>query len=395
MNPGDTAMVEAGQYDERVVMTKSGQLGKPISFNAERDGFVRIQGFQIAADYVKVAGFDITNQNQRPQQGWGVYLIGSHNLITHNHIHDLCFEGIYISGNGDPGSPGTTNNVVSNNTIMRVQMAGARIEGRANLVEHNDVGFTRQYPPNCPARNGADADGFRFFGDGHRFVGNRVHDIDVPGTLYNLNPHTDCFQTWMTATHMIFDGNWCQMPAPYVNRSRAGNEIGSIENAHGYVADLLFMNNVFINMGQGLIVQGDGSGPIIGLRFFNNTLVNVVQEGLILKNVSRARIINNIFYDVGRGADNYLIADRASADIAAERNDMYLPSGSAPGLYGSSMQALNLDPEFAGADTLNLHLRSASGLIGIGANLPEVRTDFDGMPRPRNGAYDIGALQHH
>src|SRR5215471_4149363 len=59
MNPGDTAMVEAGQYDERVVVTKSGQPGKPISFNAERDGLVRIQGFQIAANYVKVAGFDI------------------------------------------------------------------------------------------------------------------------------------------------------------------------------------------------------------------------------------------------------------------------------------------------------------------------------------------------
>jgi len=394
MNAGDTAIVEAGQYDERVVVTKSGHPGKPISFNAEHDGRVRMQGFQIKADYVRVIGFDITNRNRTPQQGWGVYVIGSHNLITHNHIHDLCFEGIYLSGDGNRSSEATAYNVVSYNTITRAEMAGAQIEGQSDLVEHNDVGFTMQYPPDCPVRNRPDADGFRFFGNGHSFVGNRIHDIALAGSTYNLNPHTDCFQTWGPATNIIFDSNWCQWPAPRTGLGDGGNEIGMVENFAGSVSNLLFINNVFINLGQGLIVRGDGREPVSGLRFFNNTVDNVNQEGVILQNVSGARIINNIFYNVGRGKDNYLAADGRSQNFMAGSNDMYMPNGSTPGSYGSTARYLTFEPGLFDPKTFDFHLMETSRLIGIGMNLPDVPHDFEHLARPRNGSCDIGAFQH-
>jgi Right handed beta helix region len=393
MNPGDTTIVEAGRYDERVVITKSGGPGKTITFTTDRGALVQMRGFRIMADYMQVMGFDITNQYQTPQQGWGMYVIGSHNLITHNHIHNLCFEGIYLSGNGNRSSGATAYNTISHNTITRAEMAGVHIEGQSNLIERNDVGFTRQYPPNCPARNGADADGFRFFGNGHSFISNRIHDIAVAGSLYNPNPHTDCFQSWGPATNVTFDSNWCQWPAPRPGSGAGGNEIGMVQNFAGNVSNLLFMNNVFINMGKGLIVQGD-SGPIVGLRFFNNTVDNVIQEGLILHNVSGARIVNNIFHNVGSGSDNYLVADRESQNFVAESNDMYMSNGSEPGSYGSTVRRLKLDPQFLNRDGFDLHLTAVSGLIGVGMNLPEVRHDFDGMPRPQAKPYDLGAFQH-
>jgi hypothetical protein len=394
MNPGDTTVVEAGIYAEQVLVTKSGGPGKPITFGTDHGALVQMHGFHITADYVHVIGFDISNQSQTPQQGWGVYVNGSYNLIAHNNIHDLCFEGIYLSGNGNRSSGAAAHNAVSHNTITRVEMAGAQIEGQNNLVEYNDVSFTRQYPPNCPARNGADADGFRFFGNGHSFVRNRIHDIAVAGSLYNPNPHTDCFQSWGPATSMTFDSNWCQWPAPRPNSGAGGNEIGMVENFAGTVSNLLFINNVFINAGKGLIVQGDGWDPISGLRFFNNTVVNINQEGLILHNVSGARIVNNIFYNVGSGNDNYLAADRESQNFEAERNDMQMSNGSKPGSYGSSASGLKFDSKFVDANAFDFHLIASSKLIGVGMNLPEVRHDFDGVPRPQNRPYDIGAFQH-
>ena len=69
------------------------------------------------------------------------------------------------------------------------------------------------------------------------------------------------------------------------------------------------MNNVFINLGQGLIVEGDGATAVFGLQFFNNTVDTVTQEGVILENTPAAQIANNIFYNVGNGGDNYLSAD--------------------------------------------------------------------------------------
>jgi hypothetical protein len=396
MKPGDTAMVLAGSYNERIKVSRSGRRDKPITFQGSADATPTIEGFQINANYIHILRFKITNKNQTEQTAWGIYLIGSNNTVSGNKIHDLCAEGIYVSGNGIRNSSATANNIISHNSFIRDEMAGGQIEGQNNLVAYNTVSGTLQYPPNCFRRHRADADGFRFFGNGHIFRNNLIEKIPVPGSRYNPNPHTDCFQTWGPATNMTFDSNWCQWPAPGTSSSGGSNHIAMVENFAGNVSNLRFINNVFVNMYQGLLVDGDGGSDITGLQFYNNTLDNLTQEGVVLiAHVTAAQIINNIFCDVGAGGDNYLAADNSSSNFTATNNDMWMSNGSTPGTYGSIATYINEDPQFVNLSSLNLHLRPSSPMIDAGQTLSRVTYDYDGVARPQRAAYDIGAFEYH
>ena len=397
MQPGDTAIILAGIYNERVSVSRSGQNGKPITFQVLAGATATMQGFEVNASYIQILGFNITNNNQTDETAWGIYLIGSNNTVSGNNIHDLCAEGIYVSGNGNPNSAGTANNIVSHNSFIRDEMAGGQIEGQNNLVVYNTVSGTLQYPPNCYSRNGADADGFRFFGNGHIFRSNMIENIPVPGSPYNPNPHTDCFQSWGPATNVTFDSNWCQWPAPGTSSSGGSNHIGMIENSAGTVSNLLFMNNVFVNMYQGLLVDGSGgSSNITGLQFDNNTVDNVTQEGVALTaDAPAAQVINNIFCDVGSGGDNYLSADSSSSNFSATDNDMWMSNGSMPGTYGSNATYINQNPQFVNLSGLNFHLSSSSPMIDAGQTLSQVTHDYDGVSRPQGTAYDPGAFEYH
>jgi hypothetical protein len=397
MQPGNTTIVLAGIYNERVSVTTSGQNGKPITFQVLAGATATMQGFEVNANYIRILGFNITNHNQTDETAWGIYLIGSNNTVIGNNIHDLCAEGIYVSGNGDPNSDGTANNIIVYNSFIRDEMAGGQIEGQTNLVAYNTVSGTLQYSPNCYSRDGADADGFRFFGNGHVFRSNTLENIPVPGSQYNPNPHTDCFQTWGPATNMTFDSNWCQWPVPANVGGGATNEIGMVENSAGTVSNLLFTNNVFVDMYQGLLVDGSGgSSNIIGLRFYNNTVDNISEEGVILiADVPAAQVINSIFCDVGAGGDNYLSADSSSSNFTAADNDMWMSNNSAPGTYGSKATYINKNPQFVNLKGLNFRLSTSSPMIGRGESLSQVTHDYDGIARPRGAAYDIGAFEHH
>jgi hypothetical protein len=396
MQPGDTATVLAGVYKERVRVSRSGEKGKPITFQVSAGAAVTMEGFEISASYIQILRFEITNRNQTDQTAWGIYLIGSNNTVSGNNIHDLCAEGIYVSGNRDRNSIATANNIISYNTFIRDQMAGGQIEGQNNLIAYNTVSGTLQYPPNCYQRHRADADGFRFFGSGHLFRSNLIENIPVPGSQYNPNPHTDCFQTWGPATNMTFDSNWCQWPAPGTSSTGGSNHIAMVENLAGTVSNLLFMNNVFVSMYQGLLVDGDGTSNITGLQFYNNTVCNVTQEGVVLTaNVLAAQIINNIFCDVGAGRDNYLATDSSSSNFTAEDNDMWMSNGSMPGAYGSNAAYINENPQFVNLSTLDFHLRPSSPIIEAGRILLQVSHDYDGAARPQRAGYHIGAFEYH
>lgn len=58
MNPGDTALVCASVYDERVHITRSATPGSPITFEAQ--GAVQLHGFNVReADYITIRGFHV------------------------------------------------------------------------------------------------------------------------------------------------------------------------------------------------------------------------------------------------------------------------------------------------------------------------------------------------
>jgi hypothetical protein len=135
----------------------------------------------------------------------------------------------------------------------------------------------------------------------------------------------------------------------------------------------------------------DGPEPISDVQFVNNTVVDVTQEAVILKRTRRVAVSNNIFYDVGHGADNYLAADPSSSDFVALANDMYMSDGSRPGSYGSAAPRVVIDPAFVDPAGLDFHLRPASRLIGTAA--PSSPGVIDGHTAAPHRLLDPGAYQ--
>ena len=62
MNPGATVYVKTGVYDERVLVSRDGTPSSKIAFEAlPRRSVQVLHGFNISADGIRVAGFDITH----------------------------------------------------------------------------------------------------------------------------------------------------------------------------------------------------------------------------------------------------------------------------------------------------------------------------------------------
>jgi len=393
-HPGDTVLVVQGDYPERIHVTRSGAPDRPVTLQAS--GRSVTQGFTITADYIRVIGFEISNHINLFRESYGVYLHGSHDEILNNYLHDLYHDGILLSGEGDPNSSHVANNVIKGNRIERAQNSGIHVEGRENLIEANEVAHTVQYPPGAPAWDGADADGLRFFGSGHIFRGNRVHDI-VFSDLGNLDPHIDCFQSWGPATDITFEQNVCDIDP--VGQD-GDDEIAMIENSSGPVNHLMFRNNIFMDLGAGILAAGRAGENITDLEVVNNTFYRINAPGvLLLAGTTHATIENNAFYDVGNHRQIYLLARPDCREgLTVGYNLLSMSDGRPPGKGGSQVPYPHdlwaVDPKFVDAAGKDLRLTPDSPLVGRGIALTEVIIDFAGVSRPQGAGYDIGAYEY-
>jgi len=389
--------VLSGSYLERVSITASGTAAAPITIRAASGADVKLLGFNISGSYWVIDGFDISNQSNNTD-GYGIYVFGaaSHDTISNNYIHELCHEGIFME-------PAVSYIAVINNRIWRAEMAGAQVDGVHDLIAGNQVWGTQQQPvvlggiyAACATPSGADADGFRFFGQQHDFVRNYIHDIAY-GTSENPDPHTDCFQTWgssaMKVDDVTFERNLCRWP-----NSSGEYHAGMLEGTSGPVGTLIFKNNVMANMKDGLIIgEGQPSGVAV-MKIWNNTFDHIQDEAVQFndRRTSADEVSNNIFFDVGTGGDSYMCLPGGSPLILS--NDFHMRAGVTPGTYCSNAPYISVNPLFvnagdstgAGAD---YHLQAASPIKNDGVAIPQVANDYDGKARPIGAGYSIGAFQ--
>ncbi len=398
LGAGQTAIVEAGNYAERVSIATSGSAGAPITLEAASGATVRTLGFSISGAYWVIAGFDISTQ-ANTTDGYGIYIFSSahHDTISNNYIHELCHEGIFME-------PTVSYITLKGNRIWRAEMAGAQVDGAYNLIDGNEVWDTQQKPSllggiysACNIPTGADADAFRFFGQHHDFIRNYMHDIAY-GTIANPNPHTDCFQTWgssaMKVDAVVFERNWCRWPT-----TAAQNHSAMLEGTDGPVGTLIFKNNVFADMQDGLIVGEVGMpSGVAAVKVWNNTFDHIAREAVQFNDsrTSADEVIDNIFFDVGSGGDSFMCVAGGAPLVAA--NDFYMRGGAVPGTYCSSAPYISVDPLFAndgdatgaGAD---YHLQSGSPIKDNGAVLAQVGNDYDGTVRPIGPGPSMGAFE--
>ncbi len=392
LQPGQTAIVSAGNYGERVEISSLGSAAAPIILQVASGADARLLGFDLSGSNWVLNGFDISTQ-ANDSEGYGIYVTdsASYDTIENNYIHELCHEGVFMD-------PGVSHISLLNNRIWQAEMAGAQVDGTYELIQGNEVWGTQQYPSyaggiyaGCTIGDGADADAFRFFGQHNVFQYNYAHDIytELPT---NPNPHTDCFQTWgstaMEVDDILIEQNLCHWP---VASTEVDAETAMVEGVDGRVGTVTFQNNELSNMRQGIVV-GSNVGA---LRIYNNTWDHVLEEGIIFNDMrsSADEIINNIFYDVGAGEDSY--AEVPSGSPVFEDNDFYMPAGASLGSYPSVEPYISVDPMFvndgdATGNGADFHLRAGSHLKGTGTTLTEVINDYYGTSRV-GAAYSVGA----
>jgi hypothetical protein len=170
-----------------VTMNRSGAPNAPITLRS--DG-ATVRSMHITADHAVVEGFAVAG-------GDGVFLKGADLAIRHNTVHDTQRGGITC----EP----CTNSIIESNTVQHAATSGIWISGQQIAVSHNTISAT-------VARDNGDADGMRFFGNGHRITDNTITDISAEG--YSNPPHPDCFQTYDGNSAPTFDvvitGNTCR-----------------------------------------------------------------------------------------------------------------------------------------------------------------------------------------
>jgi len=143
---GDIIRVQPGTYDEQGAISASGSAGNYKTFIA--DGAVICRGFQIAASYVNVIGFEVTHNSQTAFND-GIALSGTN---SHIGVYDNYLHNIHAGHGGivTLGTPTLTDITIRGNTITdtgyingvqfelsSVAIACYRLTSERWLIEYN------------------------------------------------------------------------------------------------------------------------------------------------------------------------------------------------------------------------------------------------------------------
>lgn len=391
MRAGDSAIVSAGTYPERITASYSGTNGALISFLAS--GTVACQGFTIRGDYVRIQGFKITTlpiQASAFEIGYGTWITGKYCLVENIFAYYCARGGICLR-------PESAYGIVRNNRCQRNGMVGIEVHGSGHLVENNEIwGSVCIPPPELPSS--VDADGIRFFGSGHVFRGNTIHDINYtdPENV-GYTPHIDAFQTWadqwhVAASNILFEKNHIYLPV-YKN-ANAG--------AHGFMlrdcSYITVRNNIVACHGGTYTGEGTGTGTVHHLYLENNEFVGSLSYipsfypmGIDLRDCAYSTVKNNLVYNQVLHAIYLTGTTFTGLDIGY--NCFYNSNGTMP--YGTAFphDLWGVNPLFVNPGSNDFHLASGSPCINAGAAIGDLSDDFDGFPRPSGTQFDIGAFE--
>jgi len=388
MVAGDGVVVAAGSYPERVVISRSGTVGSEISYTAS--GLVECRGFTVRGDYILVKGFKVTApQATYADQGYGIWVEGKACRVEDNYAYYSPRGGINLR-------PNSSACVVRNNRCHRNGMEGMEIHGTGNLIENNDIWGSISY--HTPTGAVGDADGIRFFGTGHVFRGNYIHDISYqdPENV-GYAPHIDGFQTWedtyhAAASNIVLERNRIVLPV-YKDGAAKGHAF-MLHNC-GY---LMIRNNLVIAH-NGTNTDGAATGGATHhLTIVGNTLAGSLAflrsnhpAGISLENCPNSVVRNNIIYDQPDTA--IYLAGSTLTGLNISNNCVYNSNGSTPRGTRQPQDLWNQDPLFNDLGASDYHLKRGSPCIDAAATLAGLTNDFDGLPRPSGRAYDIGAFE--
>lgn len=400
---GDTILVSAGTYNERVTISKS-------NITLEAQGQVVTKGFAIQnANFVTIRGFEIADAI-----GKGIEVLGKNCVIENNYVHFASDGGILLKvTDSDPAA--TSDCLVKNNRLYQNAQYGIDVRGRNHRVEGNEVWGTIQHHPNrVPSPSWADADAFHFHGSGHVFRNNYIHDIKFDGATVT-SAHIDCFQTFESmpyqerATNVTIENNRCILPF-YCHSDACKSNPGQAVTKGVMIqqgSNITIKNNVFYTYYG---IYSDRPVPDARIHVVNNTIIGLMDQnelqcsptgtvkcwpaGVVLDSAVNSGVMNNVFYD-----QLYKVMELRNQTTGmqvdynlAYRSDGTTPPGRPPTPFGQH-DLWGVSPQFVNPGGGDYHLQSNSPAINTGTNIG-VTTDKDGNTRPQGSGYDIGAYEY-
>jgi len=399
VNGGDLVLVADGEYNEIVIITRSGQgTNTQIVFQSQNIHGAKSTGFKLQGDYITIDGFTL---EATAASEYGVIVNGHHhNTIKNCHVLECPKGGIHISG-------GSTYCNVINNKLEHNGQWGVRVDGSHVLVENNEVLTTVQHHPKIPFTgfHGEDADGFRVFGDNHIIRGNYLHDlgnVEDPGNHQatpeypNDFPHVDCLQSWdrsahngsRVINHSLIENNRCSL----VRASGTGVMVSAIDDG---CSDLTIINNIFEYRSIGIAMnEGTFNNIFVYHNVFKARLNDPIWgTALHFVDVTNYKVLNNIMVD-GHAEARKIVSGTGVLDY----NLVWYSDGSTPrGTPGAQEHELwGVDPQFVlytGNNNGDYHLIKGSPAIDQGTAISTVQADKEGHLRPLGNGFDIGAYE--
>ena len=342
---GSLLIQDSGQPDNPIVFTTYGSGERPVLLNPG-DANLRTKGILIDADWVVVEGLlirdvfhagihvlrnsdhNIIRDVEVTQAGFGVLIEGRYNLVTHNDIHDLHMVNNTPGGSDDYGA------------------VGVSIENSFNEISYN------------------------------RFV-------NCLASSYDYGKDGGAVEWWGEADGVSIHHNWA-----------SGND-GFLEVGGGSARNAVVSYNVSVNNRRFAAFQlsGQFASVVDNFRVENNTIVETpgAEKGWDVFWFSSPPASNSLIL-----RNNIIYADWFSTvanlpGFTHSQNLYYIGSGTLLNFTLGPGEMI-ADPSFVGLAVQDFHLLASSPAVNAGQDLG-YSSDFEDKPVPVGQVPDLGAFE--
>lgn len=265
-----------------------------------------------------------------------------------------------------------------------IRVASDRITARGNTVRNVRFGITADGTGALISRNlidGFSADGMRGLGDDSVYEHNRIQNCYVSAAQGDGN-HDDGFQSW---------------------------SVGPGGPGTGEVHNVVLRSNVIISSTDPshpltTAMQGIGcfDGLFVDWVIENNVVATDHWHGISFYGMIDSRIVNNTVIDInavspgppwirvtdsnGTPSQNVVVRNNLATDYSLGGTDI---------LVDHNLELAQADSGlYFVAPPYDLHLLPATAAVDTGSPDLAPPADADGIPRPQDAGYDLGAFEH-
>lgn len=273
VGPGAVIHVAPGTYAEAVDIKVSGTSSAPISFVSEARWGAKVRGnstsnytFYVEGDYINIDGFDITNINSTSGHV-GVLVVGSHDQVIGNDIHDIDPMGGSDGLGGAGILLGTSTSCCSNATENIVHDIGNFTVSWASTH-----GIYVEEPYGTVANNIT----YRNQGYGIQLWHNASHIVVVNNTVFNNGMGGIVLGATSTPPDTIDDYNTVINNIVVYNGTNSNADYGILEDGWTGVHNQYLNNLLFQNVPGNISLQNglQATSTIVAAPLFVNYLAN-------------------------------------------------------------------------------------------------------------------------